>query len=85
VLCNSFSSTWYIVFAGAGTGSEAAPGDPGSVHNPTSLGYVVVPALVWGATWEDREALMQRFPAALVWGQPGAKGGGCHSCQRAEQ
>jgi hypothetical protein len=24
------------------------------------------------ATWEDLEALKQRFHAALVWGQPGA-------------
>jgi hypothetical protein len=28
------------------------------------------------STWEDGEALFQRFPAAPVWGQPGAKGGG---------
>jgi hypothetical protein len=27
------------------------------------------------STWEDKEALLQRFPAAPVWGQPGAKEG----------
>jgi len=28
------------------------------------------------ATWEDAEAIKQRFPASLAWGQAGAQGGG---------
>jgi hypothetical protein len=28
------------------------------------------------ATWEDKEALHQHFPKALVWGQSGSLGGG---------
>jgi hypothetical protein len=28
------------------------------------------------ATWEDKEALQQRFPLAPIWGQPGAQARG---------
>jgi hypothetical protein len=34
------------------------------------------------ATWEDLEALRQRFPSAPAWGQAGAQGGGTVSTRK---